>query len=53
MYAVIMAGGVGKRFWPRSRKERPKQLLDITSDQSMLKLTYERLKIVTDEKKIF
>ncbi|MBU4445216.1 MAG: mannose-1-phosphate guanylyltransferase [Candidatus Marinimicrobia bacterium] len=53
MYAVIMAGGVGKRFWPRSCKERPKQLLDIVSDQSMLKLTYERLKKVTDEKKIF
>jgi len=53
MYAVIMAGGVGKRFWPRSRKERPKQLLDIISDQSMLRLTYERLKNVTDEKKIY
>ncbi|MCD6441009.1 MAG: mannose-1-phosphate guanylyltransferase [Candidatus Marinimicrobia bacterium] len=53
MYAVIMAGGVGKRFWPRSRKERPKQLLDIISDQSMLRLTYERLKKVTDEKKIY
>ncbi|MBD3274818.1 MAG: hypothetical protein GF372_05875, partial [Candidatus Marinimicrobia bacterium] len=27
MYSVIMAGGVGKRFWPRSRQEKPKQLL--------------------------
>ncbi|RKY57551.1 MAG: mannose-1-phosphate guanylyltransferase [Candidatus Neomarinimicrobiota bacterium] len=53
MYAVIMAGGVGKRFWPRSRKDRPKQLLDIVSDQSMLRLTYERMKKIADEKKIY
>ena len=30
MYAVIMAGGVGTRFWPRSRRKRPKQLLPIS-----------------------
>lgn len=53
MYAVIMAGGVGKRFWPRSRKDRPKQLLDIVSDRSMLRLTYERMKKVAEEKKIY
>jgi len=53
MHAVIMAGGIGKRFWPRSRRECPKQLLDIVSGQSMLKLTYERLKHTTDEKKIY
>ena len=51
MYAVIMAGGVGKRFWPRSRKDRPKQLLDIVSDQSMIRLTYERMKKVAEKKK--
>jgi len=48
-----MAGGVGKRFWPRSRKDRPKQLLDIVSDQSMLRLTYERMKKIAEEKKIY
>jgi len=53
MHAVIMAGGIGSRFWPRSRKERPKQLLDIISDQSMLRLTYERLKKLTDPNKIY
>ncbi|HMA62628.1 MAG TPA: sugar phosphate nucleotidyltransferase, partial [bacterium] len=37
MYLVIMAGGVGKRFWPRSRKYNPKQFLNIVSDDSMLK----------------
>lgn len=53
MYAVIIAGGIGKRFWPRSRRERPKQLLDIVDGASMLQMTYERLKQLTDEKKIY
>lgn len=53
MYAVIMAGGVGKRFWPRSRRNRPKQLLDIVSQKTMLRLTYERMKKVIEEKKIY
>ena len=29
-YVIIMAGGVGSRFWPLSRREKPKQFLDIT-----------------------
>ena len=28
-YVAIMAGGIGSRFWPASRTERPKQFLDI------------------------
>lgn len=28
-YCVIMAGGIGTRFWPKSRQSRPKQFLDI------------------------
>ena len=44
MYAVIMAGGVGTRFWPRSRKRRPKQLLPIAGHASMIRLTVERLR---------
>lgn len=44
MFAVIMAGGVGTRFWPRSRRRRPKQLLPIASDASMLRVTVERLR---------
>jgi mannose-1-phosphate guanylyltransferase len=43
MYIVLMAGGVGTRFWPMSRKSRPKQLLHIVSAKSMLRLTYERI----------
>jgi mannose-1-phosphate guanylyltransferase len=41
IYAVIMAGGSGTRFWPRSRKNRPKQLLNITGDEILLKKTIE------------
>lgn len=41
--AVILAGGRGTRFWPRSRKRTPKQLLDIVSAKSMLRETTERL----------
>lgn len=44
MYGVIMAGGRGTRFWPVSRKNRPKQLLNIIGDQSMLQITVDRLR---------
>ena len=42
-YIVIMAGGLGSRFWPMSRQKRPKQFLDVLdSGQSMLATTVER-----------
>ncbi|MCF6238767.1 MAG: mannose-1-phosphate guanylyltransferase [Candidatus Marinimicrobia bacterium] len=47
-YAVIMAGGVGKRFWPQSRRATPKQLLNIAGAGSMLRMTVDRLKKVTE-----
>lgn len=40
---MILAGGRGTRFWPRSRKSTPKQLLDIVSAKTMLRETAERL----------
>lgn len=43
LHAVIMAGGSGTRFWPASRADRPKQLLDLTGDGSMLQNTVRRL----------
>ncbi|NTV48646.1 MAG: NTP transferase domain-containing protein [Geobacteraceae bacterium] len=43
MYIVILAGGSGTRFWPLSRTARPKQLISITGDQSMLQRTVERV----------
>jgi len=42
-WAVIMAGGSGERFWPKSRKKSPKQLLPITGSKTMIQLTIERL----------
>lgn len=42
-YVLIMAGGVGSRFWPKSRNNFPKQFLDILGiGKSLLQLTYER-----------
>lgn len=42
-YCVIMAGGVGARFWPQSRKSKPKQFLDILgTGKSFIRATYER-----------
>lgn len=43
MYIVILAGGSGTRFWPLSRIARPKQLISITGDRSMLQRTVERV----------
>jgi mannose-1-phosphate guanylyltransferase len=59
--AVILAGGRGTRFWPRSRMRTPKQLLDITSSRTMLRETVERLRpmfspqhiwVVTNEEQV-
>ena len=44
MKCVILAGGSGTRFWPYSRHSRPKQLLNIVGDKSMLQMTVDRLK---------
>ncbi|MEX0084427.1 mannose-1-phosphate guanylyltransferase/mannose-6-phosphate isomerase [Clostridium butyricum] len=47
--AVIMAGGKGERFWPKSRKSLPKQFLSLTDDgKTMIQLTIERLKKIVD-----
>ena len=43
MLALIMAGGIGTRFWPLSRETNPKQFLNIVSDKSMIRMTVERL----------
>ena len=51
--AVIMAGGVGSRFWPRSRQEEPKQLLNLFTDQSMIQNTVERLKPMVKNENIY
>ena len=42
-YAVIMAGGVGSRLWPRSRNETPKQFLDLLGGRTLLQETVNRI----------
>lgn len=43
IYALILAGGSGERFWPLSRRARPKQLLQLVSDKTLLEETVARL----------
>lgn len=51
-YAVIMAGGTGKRLWPLSRQKRPKQVLKLIDGQTLLRCCYERLAPIFDAKNI-
>ena len=52
--AVIMAGGKGERFWPKSRKALPKQFLNLTDDgKTMIQLTIERLKSLVDIEDVY
>jgi mannose-1-phosphate guanylyltransferase len=43
LHIVIMAGGAGTRFWPESRAARPKQLLPLAGERTMLQMTVDRL----------
>jgi mannose-1-phosphate guanylyltransferase len=43
LHAIIMAGGTGTRFWPASRNDTPKQLLQLVGEQTMLRQTLDRL----------
>ena len=43
LHAIIMAGGTGTRFWPASRNDAPKQLLQLVGDATMLRQTLDRL----------
>ncbi|TQM49449.1 mannose-1-phosphate guanylyltransferase [Arcticibacter tournemirensis] len=53
-YAVIMAGGVGSRFWPVSRTSYPKQFIDIAgTGTSLIQATYQRFKDIVPEENIY
>lgn len=43
LHAVIMAGGIGSRFWPRSRQDKPKQFLELNGTASLIQNTFARL----------
>jgi len=52
MYCVVMAGGSGTRFWPASRKDRPKQLLCLTGKRSLLQQTVWRMAPLVPQEKV-
>jgi mannose-1-phosphate guanylyltransferase len=53
-YCVIMAGGIGSRFWPLSTSARPKQFLDVLGiGKSLIRMTYERMLLVAPPENIF
>lgn len=53
-YVAIMAGGIGSRFWPASRVERPKQFLDIMgTGKSLIRQTFERFLKLCPAENIF
>ena len=53
-YAVIMAGGVGSRFWPLSKEEKPKQFLDILGvGETLIQQTFRRLSLICPIENIF
>lgn len=52
-FALIMAGGIGSRFWPFSRETKPKQFLDILgTGKSLLQMTFDRLLGICDKENI-
>ncbi len=53
-YLLIMAGGVGSRFWPLSRKENPKQFLDILgTGETLIQVTYRRFLDICPKENIY
>lgn len=52
-YAIILAGGVGSRFWPLSRQTEPKQFLSVCSDKPMIEETIERIAPVLKKENIY
>ena len=53
-YCVIMAGGIGSRFWPYSRKNKPKQFLDFFGmGRTLLQQTFDRYSKIVPEENIF
>lgn len=53
LFTLIMAGGAGTRFWPRSKAARPKQYLNIFGDESLLQSTIRRFSMFTETGKIY
>jgi mannose-1-phosphate guanylyltransferase len=52
LFAVIMAGGAGTRFWPASTEDRPKQLLTLVGDRSLLQMAVDRAAALVDHDRV-
>ncbi len=53
-YCIIMAGGVGSRFWPMSTPQKPKQFLDVLGiGKSLIQMTYDRLLLIAPKENIY
>jgi mannose-1-phosphate guanylyltransferase len=53
-FCIIMAGGIGSRFWPMSTPQRPKQFLDVLGiGKSLLQMTFERLEKIAPANQIY
>lgn len=53
-YCIIMAGGIGSRFWPMSRTAKPKQFLDVMGvGESLIQMTYKRFEKICPKNNIF
>lgn len=53
MYFIIMAGGMGTRFWPVSRAHYPKQFLKIIGSRSLIEETFLRIAPLAEEKRVY
>ncbi len=53
LHAVVMAGGSGTRFWPKSRRNRPKQLLNLAGDGTMIQQTVARIGDLTPPDRVW
>ncbi|MDE6277154.1 MAG: mannose-1-phosphate guanylyltransferase [Muribaculaceae bacterium] len=52
-YCVIMCGGIGSRFWPYSREERPKQFIDfLGTGRTLLQMSYDRIRTVVPSENV-
>jgi mannose-1-phosphate guanylyltransferase len=52
-HIVIMSGGSGTRFWPASRRDRPKQLLSLVDERPILRATFERVRPLVPPERIW
>ena len=53
LYALILSGGAGTRLWPRSRRRKPKQFLDLLGERTLLQGTAERVSELIPSERVF